>query len=153
MCNRVYLPSLFWWSENSTLSLLKCPFENKVSLILVDQNQHKHLVQTFKPTPASSDPSLTWMWHLGDPSLTWMWHWGAHMYSSASCPSLMMKITPKMMCSSSSALLTLPTSSILKKLSKLKICTSQCNAIIDYVNHLAINFSVIEFSVGNLLHS
>ena len=145
MCNRVYPAAFFVLMKgqfNWTLSLLKCPFENKVSLILVDQNQHKHLVQIFKPTPASSDPSLTWMWHRG-----------ARMYSSASCPSLMMRITPKMMCSSSSALLTLPTSSILKKLSKLKNCTSQCNVIIDYVNHLAINFSVIEFSVGNLLHS
>ena len=35
-------------------ALLKWPFENKVSLILVDQSHHKHLVQTFKPTPESS---------------------------------------------------------------------------------------------------
>jgi len=35
-------------------SLLKWPFENKVSLILVDQNLRRHIVQTFKPTPESS---------------------------------------------------------------------------------------------------
>ena len=34
--------------------LLKWPFEYKVSLILVDQNHRKHVVQTFKPTPESS---------------------------------------------------------------------------------------------------
>ena len=34
--------------------LLKWPFENKVSLILVDQDHRKHIVQTFKPTPESS---------------------------------------------------------------------------------------------------
>ena len=35
-------------------ALLKWPFEHKVSLILVDQNHRKHIVQTFKPTPDSS---------------------------------------------------------------------------------------------------
>ena len=34
--------------------LLKWPFENKVSLILVDQSLHKHVVQTFKPIAESS---------------------------------------------------------------------------------------------------
>ena len=34
--------------------LLKWPFEHKVSLILVDQDHRKHIVQTFKPTPESS---------------------------------------------------------------------------------------------------
>ena len=34
--------------------LLKWPFDYKVSMILVDQNCRKHLVQTFKPTPESS---------------------------------------------------------------------------------------------------
>ena len=34
--------------------LLQWPFEHKVSLILVDQNQKKHLVQTFKPNIQSS---------------------------------------------------------------------------------------------------
>jgi TNF receptor-associated factor 2/TNF receptor-associated factor 3 len=34
--------------------LLKWPFEHKVSLILVDQDHRKHIVQTFKPTPDSS---------------------------------------------------------------------------------------------------
>lgn len=34
--------------------LLKWPFEYKVSLILVDQNHRKHIVQTFKPTVDSN---------------------------------------------------------------------------------------------------
>ena len=34
--------------------LLQWPFDNKVSLVLVDQNQKKHLVQTFKPNLQSS---------------------------------------------------------------------------------------------------
>ena len=34
--------------------LLQWPFESKVSLILVDQDHMKHLVQTFKPNPQSS---------------------------------------------------------------------------------------------------
>ena len=34
--------------------LLKWPFNHKVSLILVDQNHRKHIVQTFKPTQDSS---------------------------------------------------------------------------------------------------
>ena len=34
--------------------LLKWPFENIVSLILVDQNLGQHIVQTFKPTPDSN---------------------------------------------------------------------------------------------------
>ena len=34
--------------------LLKWPFEFKVSLILVDQNHRKHIIQTVKPTPESS---------------------------------------------------------------------------------------------------
>ena len=31
-------------------ALLKWPFKYKVSLILVDQNHQKHIIQTFKPT-------------------------------------------------------------------------------------------------------
>lgn len=34
--------------------LLKWPFDHKVSLILVDQNHRKHIVQTFRPTTESS---------------------------------------------------------------------------------------------------
>lgn len=34
--------------------LLKWPFDYKVSLILVDQNHRKHIVQTFKPTAESN---------------------------------------------------------------------------------------------------
>ena len=34
--------------------LLTWPFENKVSLVLVDQNLRQHIVQTFKPSPESS---------------------------------------------------------------------------------------------------
>ena len=34
--------------------LLQWPFDHKVSLVLVDQDQKKHLVQTFKPNPQSS---------------------------------------------------------------------------------------------------
>ena len=65
MCIRVYLNgdgmghkthlSLFFVLMKGEFdALLKWPFENKVSLILVDQNHRKHLVQTFKPTPESS---------------------------------------------------------------------------------------------------
>ena len=35
--------------------LLQWPFDNKVSLVLVDQDQKKHLVQTFKPNLQSSN--------------------------------------------------------------------------------------------------
>ncbi len=35
-------------------ALLEWPFDYKVSLILVDQNHRKHIVQTFKPTPESN---------------------------------------------------------------------------------------------------
>ena len=34
--------------------LLQWPFESEVSLILVDQDHKKHLVQTFKPNAQSS---------------------------------------------------------------------------------------------------
>ena len=65
MCIRVYLNgdgmghtthlSLFFVLMKGEFdALLKWPFENKVSLILVDQNHRKHTVQTFKPTPESS---------------------------------------------------------------------------------------------------
>ena len=65
MCIRVYLNgdgmghkthlSLFFVLMKGEFdALFKWPFESKVSLILVDQNHHKHLVQTFKPTPESS---------------------------------------------------------------------------------------------------
>ena len=65
MCIRVYLNgdgmghkthlSLFFVLMRGEFdALLKWPFKNKVSLILVDQNHRKHIVQTFKPTPESS---------------------------------------------------------------------------------------------------
>ena len=65
MCIRVYLNgdgmghkthlSLFFVLMKGEFdALLKWPFDSKVSLILVDQNHRKHLVQTFKPTPESS---------------------------------------------------------------------------------------------------
>ena len=65
MCIRVYLNgdgmghkthlSLFFVLMKGEFdALLKWPFDYKVSLILVDQNHRKHIVQTFKPTPESS---------------------------------------------------------------------------------------------------
>ena len=65
MCIRVYLNgdgmghqthvSLFFVLMKGEFdSLLKWPFDHKVSLIMVDQKQRKHIVQTFKPTPESS---------------------------------------------------------------------------------------------------
>ena len=49
-----YLSIFFVLMKGEYDPLLKWPFENKVSLILVDQNHRKHIVQTFKPTPESS---------------------------------------------------------------------------------------------------
>ena len=65
MCIRVYLNgdgmghkthvSLFFVLMKGEFDpLLKWPFNHKVSLILVDQKQRRHIVQTFKPTPESS---------------------------------------------------------------------------------------------------
>ena len=65
MCIRVYLNGdgmghkthfsiFFVLMKGEFDALLKWPFDNKVSLILVDQNHRRHLVQTFKPTPESS---------------------------------------------------------------------------------------------------
>ena len=65
MCIRVYLNGdgmghkthfsiFFVLMKGEFDAILKWPFDNKVSLILVDQNHRKHLVQTFKPTPESS---------------------------------------------------------------------------------------------------
>ena len=65
MCIRVYLNgdgmghkthlSLFFVLMKGEFdALLKWPFDLKVSLILVDQNHHNHIVVTFKPTPESS---------------------------------------------------------------------------------------------------
>ena len=65
MCIRIYLNgdgmghethmSLFFVLMKGEFdSLLKWPFDHKVSLILVDQKQRRHIVQTFKPTPESS---------------------------------------------------------------------------------------------------
>ena len=65
MCIRIYLNgdgmghethlSLFFVLMKGEFdALLKWPFDHKVSLILVDQKQRKHIVQTFKPTPESS---------------------------------------------------------------------------------------------------
>ena len=65
MCIRVYLNGdgvgfnthlsvFFVLMQGEYDPLLKWPFENKVSLILVDQNLRQHIVQTFKPSPESS---------------------------------------------------------------------------------------------------
>ena len=49
-----YLSLFFVLMRGEYDPLLKWPFEHKVSLILVDQEHRKHIVQTFKPTPESS---------------------------------------------------------------------------------------------------
>ena len=54
MGHKTHLSLYFVLMKGEFDALLKWPFENKVSLILVDQNHRKHLVQTFKPTPESS---------------------------------------------------------------------------------------------------
>ena len=65
MCIRVYLNGdgighkthlsiFFVLMKGKYDPLLKWPFESKVSLILVDHNHRKHIVQTFKPTQESS---------------------------------------------------------------------------------------------------
>ena len=54
MGHKTHLSVFFVLMKGEFDALLKWPFENKVSLILVDQNHRKHLVQTFKPTPESS---------------------------------------------------------------------------------------------------
>ena len=54
MGHKTHLSLFFVLMKGEFDALLKWPFENKVSLILVDQNHRKHLVQTFKPTPESS---------------------------------------------------------------------------------------------------
>ena len=65
MCIRVYLNgdgsgrnthlSVFFVLMRGEFDpLLKWPFDCKVSLILVDQEHRKHIVQTFQPTPKSS---------------------------------------------------------------------------------------------------
>ena len=54
MGHKTHLSIFFVLMKGEFDALLKWPFENKVSLILVDQNHRKHLVQTFKPTPESS---------------------------------------------------------------------------------------------------
>ena len=64
MCIRAYLNgdgighkthlSIFVLMKGEYDPLLKWPFESKVSLILVNQNHRKHIVQTFKPTQESS---------------------------------------------------------------------------------------------------
>ena len=65
MCMRVYLNGdgigymtylsiFFVLMKGEFDALLKWPFNHKVSLILVDQNHQKHIVQTFRPTAGSS---------------------------------------------------------------------------------------------------
>jgi TNF receptor-associated factor 2/TNF receptor-associated factor 3 len=54
MGHKTHLSVFFVLMKGEFDALLKWPFDNKVSLILVDQNHRKHLVQTFKPTPESS---------------------------------------------------------------------------------------------------
>ena len=54
MGHKTHLSLFFVLMKGEFDALLKWPFENKVSLILVDQNHRKHIVQTFKPTPESS---------------------------------------------------------------------------------------------------
>ena len=51
---RTHLSLFFVIMRGEYDPLLKWPFEQKVSLILVDQNHRRHIVQTFKPTPDSS---------------------------------------------------------------------------------------------------
>ena len=54
MGHRTHLSLFFVLMKGEFDALLKWPFDYKVSLILVDQNYRKHIVQTFKPTPESS---------------------------------------------------------------------------------------------------
>ena len=54
MGHRTHLSLFFVLMKGEFDALLKWPFDYKVSLILVDQNHRKHIVQTFKPTPESS---------------------------------------------------------------------------------------------------
>ncbi len=51
---RTHFSVFFVLMQGEHDSLLKWPFEHKVSLILVDQNLRKHIVQTFKPSTESS---------------------------------------------------------------------------------------------------
>ena len=51
---KTHLSLFFVLMKGEFDALLKWPFEYKVSLILVDQNHRKHIVQTFKPTVESS---------------------------------------------------------------------------------------------------
>ena len=51
---RTHLSLFFVLMKGEFDPLLKWPFDYKVSLILVDQNHRKHIVQTFKPTAESS---------------------------------------------------------------------------------------------------
>ena len=52
--NKTHLSLFFVLMKGEYDALLKWPFDYKVSMILVNQNQRAHLVQTFKPTPESS---------------------------------------------------------------------------------------------------
>ena len=54
MGHKTHLSLFFVLMKGEFDALLKWPFDHKVSLILVDQKQCKHIVQTFKPTPESS---------------------------------------------------------------------------------------------------
>jgi TNF receptor-associated factor 2/TNF receptor-associated factor 3 len=52
--HKTHLSIFFVLMKGEYDPLLKWPFDHKVSLILVDQNHRKHIVQTFKPTQDSS---------------------------------------------------------------------------------------------------
>ena len=54
MGHKTHLSLFFVLMKGEYDPLLKWPFDHKVSLILVDQKQRRHIVQTFKPTPESS---------------------------------------------------------------------------------------------------
>ena len=51
---KTHLSLFFVLMKGEFDALLKWPFDHKVSLILVDQNHRKHIVQTFKPTTESN---------------------------------------------------------------------------------------------------
>ena len=51
---KTHLSLFFVLMKGEFDALLKWPFDHKVSLILVDQNHRKHIVQTFKPTRESN---------------------------------------------------------------------------------------------------
>lgn len=50
---KTHISLLFVLMRGEFDALLKWPFDQKVSLTLVDQNHHKNIVQTFRPEPES----------------------------------------------------------------------------------------------------